>query len=666
MKLRQFKISCLLLLLITLTPVQVLDAQVHFSEIMQKISARPDTVKIRMLDSICFNNRNNDQELAIKCGEKALEIARSVRHIRLETRTLNVVGLVYRAFGNYEKSIDCFIKAYKTASATHDTVEMGYAENNLGHTYRMKGYFRHSIEHSLNGYNIFQTIKNKPGMAYSCIGLGNFYTQQKDYSSALIYFSKALELRKELNDRPGQLIALSNIGNVYSLKGDSLTAFKYFRNVEKGYREIKNESGIAEVYGSMGNLYLKLNDFGKALHYTSMAAELASRVGNLSSQISKLRNLALIYAGLGLFNEGELKMNEAIRLAKKYKDDYLTLGCYQTMSEFMEKKGDLKEAYKFAKIVSGLRDTLAARELLSGTAEAELIYKNEKAWREKTSIQTNLDAERRENDYLLIMTLLLIFSIFVLYWRFWFRKKLNQQLRELNAAKDKFFSIIAHDLKNPFLGLIGISSALEEEIKAGNFDNVTEYAELLKRSTEHGYELLDNLLEWSRIQTGRLDMQICVQQVSPIAESTVGLLMPSAIDKDITVRSQVPEDLFAMADANILAAVIRNLLSNAIKYSRDGGHIELLAEEASEMVIITVKDNGLGISDEIKEKLFRIDANVSTPGTRKEKGTGLGLILCREFVTKMGGEISVESEPGKGARFSFTIPKAAPQPVNAA
>ncbi|MGE5497653.1 MAG: tetratricopeptide repeat protein [Syntrophothermus sp.] len=633
---------------------------------MQKISVMPDTVQIKQLDSICFNNRNNDQDLAIKCGEKALEIARSGKHIRLETRTLNVVGLVYRAFGNYEKSIDCFIKAYKTSSATRDTIEMGYAENNLGHTYRMKGYFRHSIEHSLNGYNIFQSIKNKPGMAYSCIGLGNFYTQQKEYSRALEYYNRSLEIRKELNDRPGQLIALSNIGDVYARKGDSLTAFQYFRRVENGYREIKNESGIAEVYGSMGNLYLKLNDFSKALHYTSMAANLASRVGNLSSQISKLKNLALIYAGLGLYNEGELKINEAIKLAKQYKDDYLSLGCYQTMSEFMEKKGDLKEAYRYLKLSSDLHDTLTAREILAGTAEIELIYKNEKAWREKNSMQTNLEAERRENDYLLIMTLLLVFSIFILYWRFRFRKKLNQHLSELNAAKDKFFSIIAHDLKNPFLGLIGISSALEEEIKSGNFENITEYAELLKRSTEHGYELLDNLLEWSRIQTDRLEIHMGVQQVSPIVKSTVGLLMPAAIDKDITIKSDIPESLCVMADVNILAAVIRNLLSNAIKYSMDGGHIELLAEERAGMVRITVKDDGLGISREIKEKLFRIDTNISTPGTRKERGTGLGLILCREFVTKMGGTIDVESEPGKGACFSFTIHKADLQPVTAA
>ncbi len=235
-------------------------------------------------------------------------------------------------------------------------------------------------------------------------------------------------------------------------------------------------------------------------------------------------------------------------------------------------------------------------------------------------------------------------------------KAQNKELEALNAAKDKFFSLIAHDLRNPFFQLLSFSELLKDNIRSYPLEKIETYAQRMHTASQRGYNLLENLLQWARSQTGRIRFKsghICLKE--HIVES-LEVLESFAKDKQITLSVEIPEDLMGFADEDMLKTIIRNLVSNAIKFTEQGGAVTISAKITGKWVGITVSDTGVGIKEEALNTLFRLDTNCSTQGTAQEKGTGLGLILCKEFVEKQGGKLWAASEVGKGCRFTFTLP----------
>jgi PAS domain S-box-containing protein len=235
-------------------------------------------------------------------------------------------------------------------------------------------------------------------------------------------------------------------------------------------------------------------------------------------------------------------------------------------------------------------------------------------------------------------------------------KENEARLREINAAKDKFFSIISHDLKNPFNAIIGFSNILTEQIQEKNYEGIDEYASIIHSSSQRAMDLLTNLLEWSRSQTGRIAFAPKMIEIVELINEVSELADDAAQQKSIVISRKLPDKASVFADKAMIATILRNLISNAIKFTNTGGDIVISAEQKKGEFLVTVSDNGVGVKHEDIEKLCRIDGNYTTSGTQNEEGTGLGLILCKEFVGKHGGEIQVESEVGKGSKFSFSIP----------
>ncbi len=237
-------------------------------------------------------------------------------------------------------------------------------------------------------------------------------------------------------------------------------------------------------------------------------------------------------------------------------------------------------------------------------------------------------------------------------------QEMTATLEKLNADKDNFFSIVAHDLKGPFQLLLGTTELLAEIAETLSPQDVKEMGQSLHRSAKNVYNLLENLLAWSRLQQGRMDYQPIRLDLHQIADQTVQLLASNSFAKRINLQSQVKRGIFVQADENMLNTVIRNLTSNALKFTPYNGQVTIMAkvELETNMVEVTVMDTGVGISEADAAKLFKIAVHHSTLGTAKEKGTGLGLIICKEMVECHGGRIWVESEPGQGTMVKFTVP----------
>ncbi len=232
------------------------------------------------------------------------------------------------------------------------------------------------------------------------------------------------------------------------------------------------------------------------------------------------------------------------------------------------------------------------------------------------------------------------------------------RLQELNATKDKFFSIIAHDLKSPFNSVIGFSDLLTKKIEEKDFEGVEKYAGIIQNSSQQAMDLLMNLLEWSRSQTGRMVFTPEHVDLVDLMNQSTELFIGAAEQKSISIATEAPSVLRAFADKTMMSTILRNLISNAIKFTHPGGRIVISAQQLPDELIIGVSDNGVGITKDTIDHLFQIDQSHSTLGTNNEKGTGLGLILCKEFIEKHGGRIWVESKVGKGSNFQFSIPRA--------
>ncbi|MGA2408649.1 MAG: HAMP domain-containing sensor histidine kinase [Bacteroidales bacterium] len=231
-----------------------------------------------------------------------------------------------------------------------------------------------------------------------------------------------------------------------------------------------------------------------------------------------------------------------------------------------------------------------------------------------------------------------------------------KQLLQLNADKDRFISILGHDLRSPFNVLLGLSELLIENIRQYDIDEIESLVNHIKNSAQNTYILLEDLLMWVRAESGKIPFEPQKLNFTNICQDVIKNLELNANIKNITINHFAADEISIFADIDMLKMVLRNLISNAIKFTNNGGQIDISAEQTDSTITISVSDNGIGIESESLTKMFDISQFHTTTGTAEEKGTGLGLLLCKEFVEKHGGKIWVESEFGKSSEFKFTLP----------
>lgn len=238
-------------------------------------------------------------------------------------------------------------------------------------------------------------------------------------------------------------------------------------------------------------------------------------------------------------------------------------------------------------------------------------------------------------------------------------KKILERTKELEAAiatKDLIFSIISHDLKSPFNAILGFTELLKNKIRNLDVEKSEKLISSMYFQARNTYNLLENLLNWARSNSNQIVFKPISCKISTICDTIINQVGDSAELKNIAINSIHSNEPYAFADKNMLEVVLRNLLSNAIKYTESNGKIEIHAMPMGEFIEITVSDNGIGMDEEVKAKLFKSDLNVSKPGTENERGTGLGLVICNDFIQRNNGKIWIENNADKGTSFKFTLP----------
>ncbi len=557
---------------------------------------------------------------------------------------MNKLGINKRNIGEYSAALDDFYKILSIAVSPLCNLEIAYANNNIADIYSRLEKFDKALEFTDKAFPLFQSVGNKTGIAYNLNLKGSIYESKKDWKNALNYYKLGLELRLKINDISGAATSFVHIGDccLESNLPDSALAY-YKKGIE--YYDKAGFINYGQSYFSFGKYYAAKKDYKKAIYYLEEAIAKAQVMKSpmniqkanevLHSVYYELKNYKKAYEiqTLARIGDESLRRSDYIKKITTLELNYaFEQQAKQNEIDVLKKKALYESRiYKQQLLSYGLVILLFVIIIITFfvfrnykyTAKTNLLLKdyNEEISRQKIAIQTQ-----------------------------------NEQLQELNATKDKFFGIIAHDLRNPFNGILGISELLVSSRDSFTHEETTSMIKMIRDSSQHAFNLLDNLLEWSKAHTGRMDFNPENFMFDKLLKEVVSLLENLSNQKNITINYQIAENLKVFADQNMINTILRNLITNAIKFTDTNGEINVKVVQQGAEIIVNVSDTGIGISENDINKLFKISEKITSRGTNNEKGTGLGLLLCKEFVEKHGGKIWVESQLGKGSDFIFTLP----------
>lgn len=485
---------------------------------------------------------------------------------------------------------------------------------------------------------------------------GTIYFFQGNFDEALKYYNEAL-VCAEHNGKPLAIsISQTNIACVYGEKKEYEKAIEMFEKSLVAQEDAKDSSSISTTIFNIAQCHIDLKNYEEAYRQLNKALEVAEK-SNTEILTLCLQGLAKIEAHNSNFEEAErlLDRSESIAVENHFRQALQNL--YREKKDFYVNQGRYREAYEYLSKYQEFSDSLFSEDT-KNKLNAQRVRFELKEKELQIEDQKNTIEQQKLMRLFLFIVIGLLLVLVAMIIRIWHIQRVrNKELVQINQTKDKFLSIISHDLKNPAIAIRNVLQVLAENYENLSREEILELGIQVLQASEEQVKLIYDLLNWSQMEVGRMPYAPTNVNLSEVVGNVVNLNKMSAGNKGINIKADVPDDIFVYADRNMLETVLRNLLSNAIKFSYENSEINISVENADSKYIVSVVDNGVGIPKERIDTIFSMDAK-STIGTQGETGNGLGLAVCDRMVRKNGGEIFVESEPNKFTKFYFTINKA--------
>jgi len=612
-----------------------------------RINSKLQIAKIRYNIAI-FNENNRNYKKAIENYLEAVAVFKELNKERKIADIYNLIGSNYNNLYAEDKAIEYYFKSFTIYEKIVDC-KKGRAVNfiDIGNLYYKQENYEYAEKYFLDALNLYKILEDKDGLAASYTNLGNAIADAGDIEGGLHYYHKSIEIGKERDDQYGIAVNYNNIGDCYIEAKQYQKALDYLNKSLVISNTNNFEELISIVYLNIADVQNKLKKYQSAIVSAKKSLKIAKKIGALEYEVKNLENLLTSYEGLGNTSQ-TLKYH---KLYKKIQDSLLTIDktkrvrLFHALNELEENQfviKDLAHKTEIAQIKSKSENRIlyfSGALIVFFTILILVLMNQNDSKREANSLLYDKNYEIHEmKDKIQLQ---------------------RDQLKQLNNAKDKFFSIIAHDLKNPFNSIKGFTELLIENRDSYDKEKRLKFLKIIKNSTIKVSNLLNSLLVWANIQSGNFEFIPKKIELKKQVFNIISFLEAQAISKDIEIINTIDSAVFVQADENMVEAILRNLISNAIKFTNLRGKIEIYTTVPSQanFVAITVKDNGIGIQKSDVENLFTIEVKNSTKGTENETGTGLGLILCKDFVEKNGGELHVKSTVNKGSAFTFTLPK---------
>lgn len=612
------------------------------------------------------------------------ELSNTLNYSRGLAESNYIEALIYNQKENTIDAINSFEMARNYFQNIKDTLSIAKVNNNLGVIEIQRGNYTKGLQNSLSAISIFEEkdLKDDLSKAYNNLAAAYFNTNKLD--KALQYNKKALSVREELDDLTGMKYSLKNLGEIYALNRDYRRSIDNYERMLTLLDSKKDKDIRGEIMPSLGKSYLAIDDLDKAADYLREGLRYSR---SQKDDLGVLKSLNA-FGELNLRNRklklSENQLLEALKIAKKLNNDEELLYNLKLNRDLDYRRGFYEDAFNWQNQYYELKERLDkekldALKIPDNTQEADIetpvLIDTNKTDSSITPSKTTETGEQKKQDILLVYGLIagLVFISALLIFSYLKGSKDNKtakslvknnkelnlknlQLEEVNQVKDKLFSIVSHDLKDSissikaFLDLLKDGAISKEEFN----DLIPELSE----NANNASSLLFNLLNWSKSQMQNLQPKPELFNIQEVFQIKMSLIEKKVNDKGIILIDESRRD-FVYADRSMLEIVIQNLITNAVKFTGKGDVITVSNQDYNGKVLICVEDTGIGISEENQKKLFNAKKNFTTIGTENEKGTGLGLTICKDLVELNNGRIWVESTPNIGSKFFIELPKAA-------
>lgn len=649
--------------------------------IYKTLNSKNDIISSKVQSGKIFN-LSSQYDSALMIFEEI--IATSGLELNHQAWVLHWLGNTLIKSGNLVKAEDAISKSIEGYQAAGDLYGKIGSLQLLGDIYLMKGQYADAYNVFFTSYENRHHVRGDFGKlnfnAQYFLNTGSVFFNSGNYQTALQYYDSALAIAGRYKFKDITAKAHQYIGHTQLRQNKFDLATIHLQKALEIFSEEKNQFDAAVVINLLGETFLNKKNTEKAIQTFEQALEINQKNGNILGEAENKLNLAICYLKLGNHQKAKKSLDSGFPLAKHSGVDELVKRYYQNFITFCESNGMHAESHDYFNKYLAISEKINYSNLRNLTDLLIKYYEhglqNEKKVFDNEMEIKNLAADKnklhlRQMIYISVIVLGLALIIIFLYInKFLSANKLEkiveertrtireneQKLIESAKTQDKLYSIIAHDLKSPFNSLLGFANLLHEEYDEYSDEERKKYIDIMRSSSEGIFFLLENLLEWTRNSLEDIHYKPIRLELNKTVRQSITLVEKNADLKNINILNEIPKNTFVYADENMVRTIFRNLLSNAIKFTHNGGKITIDSSLNNDFIVCSVTDNGIGISPENISKLFKVESTIRKKGTSNERGTGLGLALCKEFVEKNGGNISVESEPEKGSKFVFTLP----------
>lgn len=623
-----------------------------------------------------------DYKKALLFIDQTAELSKTLNYNRGSAQSNYIRGLIFSNQNDSNNAVDYFEQALNSFKTLNDTIGIAKVNSRLGVLEIERGNFKKGLQNSLSAISIFEEEDLKEDLSKAYNNLAIAYFNSEKFEKALQYNKKALSIREELDDVEGMKYSLKNLGELYAVKEDYRLAIGNYERMLALLDNVKDKDLRGEVMTNLGKSYLAINDLKKAAEYLREGLAFSRKQKNESGILKSLNAFADLNTKNNRVKLAKNQLNEANKLAKKLENDEELLYNLKLNTELSSKRKFHQDAFYWQSQYYSLKEKLDNKKLealslklenndaSNSNSEITSFPENNSISKEKKKELSNSEKQNTLLIYSLIAGL--VFAIALLIFSYLRSSKeskttknlskenkilsqKNIQLEEVNQVKDKLFSIVSHDLKDSISSIKAFLDLLKDDgITKEEFNNLIPE---LSENANNASSLLFNLLNWSKSQMQNLQPKPELFNIQEVFQIKMSLIEKKVNDKGIILIDESRRE-FVYADRSMLEIVIQNLITNAVKFTGKGDVITVSNQDYNGKVLICVEDTGIGISEENQKKLFNAKKNFTTIGTENEKGTGLGLTICKDLVELNNGRIWVESTPNIGSKFFIELPKA--------
>lgn len=643
-----------------------------------KDSAKVDS-SIKLIEALY---KAEDYKKALLFIDQTQQLASKINYTKGSAEANYYRALIYSNKNDYYNALDNYNKSRNFYAQLNDTLGIAKVNNSIGLIEIKRGNYTFGLKNSLAAIEVFEKRNLKEELSKAYNNLAEAYQQTYQIEKALEFNEKALKVRTQLGDSTGMKVSTKNIAMLYSERKEHRKAIEFYEQALDLLDPKTDQNLRGDILPRIGYEYLQFREYDKATEYLLEGLQYNRQTKNQEGILMSLNAIGNLNIEQNKLKLAEIQLAEALEIAERIKDKTELLKNYRLQITLDSTRGYFQNAFNWQRKYFNLKESLSAEkqpqsfDLANDNAVEPFI----------DSTKNNIDNQNNANDqvdqkfeiatYLLGIGLLIaLISLLVTGMQYNKAKQAqigleakNKQLadhnnvileqthhlEEINKVKDRLFSIVSHDLKDSISSIKGFLDLLKEDSISKE-----EFNELIPELSENANNaslLLYNLLNWSKSQMQNLEPKPELFNIQEVFQTKISLIEQKAEQKRLAVIDESQRD-YVYADRSMIEIVIQNLLTNAVKFSRVGDVITVTSQDFGDKIRLSVEDTGVGISKENIDKLFKNDA-FTTIGTKNEKGTGLGLTICKELVELNNGRIWVESTPNVGSKFFVELPKA--------